>query len=54
MDKGGQGEKPRIVVDASVAVKWVIEGTLGSASENPSGEHSVEKDRGLCTDAFPL
>ncbi|MCD6528949.1 type II toxin-antitoxin system VapC family toxin [Candidatus Bathyarchaeota archaeon] len=26
MDKGGQGEKPRIVVDASVAVKWAIEG----------------------------
>jgi len=26
MDKGGQGEKPKIVVDASVAAKWVIPG----------------------------
>jgi len=26
MDKGGQGEKPRVVIDASVAVKWVIPG----------------------------
>ncbi len=26
MDKGGEGEKPKVVVDASVAVKWVIPG----------------------------
>ncbi|MFQ6094858.1 MAG: type II toxin-antitoxin system VapC family toxin [Candidatus Bathyarchaeia archaeon] len=26
MDKGGQGEKPRVVIDASVAAKWVIPG----------------------------
>ena len=26
MDKGGQGEKPRVVIDASVAVKWIIPG----------------------------
>ncbi len=26
MDKGRQGEKPRVVVDASVAAKWVIPG----------------------------
>ena len=26
MDKGGQGEKPKVVIDASVAVKWVIPG----------------------------
>jgi len=26
MDKEGQGEKPRVVIDASVAVKWVIPG----------------------------
>jgi len=26
VDKGGQGAKPRIVVDASVVVKWVIPG----------------------------
>ncbi|MEM2028292.1 MAG: type II toxin-antitoxin system VapC family toxin [Candidatus Bathyarchaeia archaeon] len=26
MDKGGQGAKPRIVVDASVVVKWIIPG----------------------------
>jgi len=26
MDKGGQGEKPRIVIDASVVAKWVIPG----------------------------
>jgi predicted nucleic acid-binding protein len=26
MDKGGQREKPKVVVDASVAVKWVIPG----------------------------
>ncbi len=26
MDKGGQAERPRIVIDASVAAKWVIPG----------------------------
>lgn len=26
MDKGGQGEKLRVVVDASVAAKWIIPG----------------------------
>jgi predicted nucleic acid-binding protein len=26
MDKGGQGEKSRVVIDASVVVKWVIPG----------------------------
>jgi predicted nucleic acid-binding protein len=26
MDKGGQVEKPRVVIDASVAAKWVIPG----------------------------
>ena len=26
MDKGGQGAKPKIVVDASVVVKWIIPG----------------------------
>jgi len=26
MDTGGQGEKPKIVIDASVAAKWVVPG----------------------------
>ncbi|MEM2865144.1 MAG: type II toxin-antitoxin system VapC family toxin [Candidatus Bathyarchaeia archaeon] len=26
MDEGGQGEKPKVVVDASVAAKWAIPG----------------------------
>lgn len=26
MDKGGQGEKPRVVIDTSVAAKWIIPG----------------------------
>jgi len=26
MDKGGQGEKPKVVIDASVAAKWIIPG----------------------------
>jgi len=26
MDKGGQGEKPKVVIDASIAAKWIIPG----------------------------
>lgn len=41
MDKGGQGAKPRIVVDASVVVKWVIPGEPWEEQARAIGEKMV-------------
>ncbi|MEM1989237.1 MAG: type II toxin-antitoxin system VapC family toxin [Candidatus Bathyarchaeia archaeon] len=38
MDKGGQVEKPRIVVDANVAVKWIIPGEPWKKQSRAIGE----------------
>ncbi|MBS7635628.1 type II toxin-antitoxin system VapC family toxin [Candidatus Bathyarchaeota archaeon] len=41
MDKGGQGAKPKIVVDASVVVKWIIPGEPWEEQARAVGEKIV-------------
>jgi len=44
MDKGGQGEKPKVVIDASVAVKWIIPGEPWEAQARTLKERIASRE----------